>query len=459
MSKSMLRSFTWLGFVSISALVSFSAGSGQWIHWPSFRGTNASGIAEGYPTPLEWDVASSRGIRWRTPVPGLGHSSPAIWGDRVFITTAVGGPADSQLRVGLYGDISPVENDPVHAFKVLCLDKRSGKVLWERDAYTGLPRIKRHPKSTHANPTVATDGRHVVAFFGSHGLHCYDFKGKLLWSRDFGVLDSAFFVAPEAQWGFASSPVIHEGLVIIQCDVLKGSFLAALDITSGRDVWRTVRDDVPTWSTPAVWAVPSGPQVIVNGFRHIGGYDARTGKEIWKLRGGGDIPVPTPVTSDGLAFITNAHGGKSPIYAVRADAQGEITPAEGSLSSQCVAWSHPRDGAYMQTPIVYAGNLYVCKDNGVLSCFAAATGQRLFQERLSQGTTGFSASAVAGDGKIYYTSEEGDVYVLQAGAEFKLLKRNSLDEVCMATPALSEGVLYFRTRGHLVAVDGSTPPR
>ena len=259
-------------------------------------------------------------------------------------------------------------------------------------------------------------------------------------------------MAPEAQWAFASSPIIHGDRVIIQVDVQKDSFVAALDLASGRELWRTPRADVPTWSTPAVVGTGAGAQVVLNGWKHIGGYDLETGKERWRMTGGGDIPVPTPIAAHGLVVITNAHGGQSPIYAIRPTAQGDITLKPGETSNAHIAWSVPRDGAYMQTPLVYGDLLYVCKDNGVLSVFDVKTGQRAYQARLADGSTGFSASPVASNGHLYFTSEEGDVYVIAAGREFKQVAVNPLGEVVMATPAISDGALFFRTRGHLVAV-------
>jgi outer membrane protein assembly factor BamB len=335
---------------------------------------------------------------------------------------------------------------------VMCFDKQKGSLSWERTVKTGVPIVKRHPKSTHASSTLATDGQHLVAFFGSEGLYAYDLKGELLWKKDFGTLDSGFFIAPEAQWGFASSPIIRDGRLVIQVDVQKGSFVAAFDVRTGRELWRTPRADVPTWSTPAVVSMNGRDQVIVNGWKHIGGYDLETGKEVWRMTGGGDIPVPTPITGQGLVFITNAHGKMSPIYAIKPTATGDISLEEGETSNTHIAWSYARDGAYMQTPILYGDILYVCRDNGVLSAFDATTGQRHYQKRLGNGTTGFSASAVAAAGRLYYTSEDGDVYVVKAGSTFELLATNPLGEVAMATPAISENALIFRTRGHLLSI-------
>jgi outer membrane protein assembly factor BamB len=283
-------------------------------------------------------------------------------------------------------------------------------------------------------------------------LFCFDFAGKLLWQKNLGPLDSGFFMVPSAQWGFASSPVIHNGVVIVQCDVQKESFLAAFNVSDGREVWKTARDEVPTWSTPTVHSSHGREQIIVNGYKHIGGYDFRTGKEIWKLKGGGDIPVPTPVVAEDLIFITNAHGRMSPIYAIRTTAEGDISLVDNESSNKHIAWSVPRRGNYMQTPIVVGGHLYCCNDAGVLACYDARSGTSVYSERLGGGGAGFSASGVSAEGKLYFTSEQGTVYVVKAGPKFELVARNELNESCMATPAMSEGNLFFRTRHHLIAL-------
>jgi outer membrane protein assembly factor BamB len=420
------------------------------VNWPSFRGPNANGIAESYSTPISWDVDTAKNIKWKIPVPGLAHSCPIIWGDRMYITTATG-ETDAELKVGLYGSIEPVDDDSIHEWKVYCLDKNTGKILWEKTAHKGVPKVKRHPKATHANSSPATDGKYVVAFFGSEGLFCYDRDGNLIWKKDFGLLDSAFFMVPSAQWEFASSPVIHQGVVIVQCDALNTAFLAALDIQTGKELWRTTREDVPTWSTPTIHVGERQTQIIVNGFKHIGGYDFKTGKELWKISGGGDIPVPTPVVAHGLVFINSAHGRLSPIYAIKLDSDGDISLTEEKTSNESIVWSVRRGGSYMLTPLIYGDFLYNVQSNGALSCYRAKTGELVYKEQLGK-MTGFSASGVAADGKLYFTSEEGDVFVLKAGPEFEVLSTNSMKDECMATPAISEGTLYFRTHHYLVAV-------
>jgi outer membrane protein assembly factor BamB len=422
------------------------------IDWPQFRGIGANGISEGFSLPERWNVATGENVRWTAAVPGLSHSSPIVWGDMVCVTTAVAQGKEEALKVGLFGDITPVDDATSLSWEVYCFDKKNGARRWSAVAHKGIPKIKRHPKGTHANSTLATDGRRLVAMFGSEGLFAYDTSGTLLWRKDLGLLESGFFQVPEAQWGFASSPVIHGDRVIVQADVLKGSFLATFDVATGRELWRTARNDYPTWSTPTVHSANDRTQVIVNGFKHVGGYDLATGKELWRMNGGGDIPVPTPVVHGDLAIITNAHGPAAPIFAVRIGATGDISLAAGAQTNDHVAWSQQREGAYMQTPIVYREQLYVCRDNGVLSVYEVATGRRLYQQRLADGTTGFSASAVAGDGKVYYASEDGSVLVIKAGPVFEQIAENEMGETLMATPAISEGTIFFRTRTRLTAV-------
>ena len=410
-----------------------AAGIASAADWPQFRGPAASGIGTGNP-PLEWNTETGKNVLWKREIPGLAHSSPIVWGARIFLTSAVPAKGESALKLGLYGDVMPVEGEGPQSFNVYCVERKTGKILWERTAISGQPKIKRHPKSTHANPTPATDGKHVVASFGSEGLFVYDFEGNLLWKKNLGVLDSGFFRVPEAQWGFASSPIIHERMVIVQADVQKDSFLAAFDVGTGRELWRTPRKEAPTFSTPTA----IGTQIVVNGWKEIAGYDSRTGKRLWQMEGAGDIPVPTPVSADGLIVLTSAHGGGRPIYALRPDGTR--------------AWSQERAGNYMQTPVLDGGLGYFCFDNGVLTVFQLRTGEQVYQQRLGGGGSGFSSSPVAAAGRLYITNEEGRTYVLALGARHNLLAENELGEAVMATPAIVDGVLYIRGRKHLFAI-------
>ena len=425
--------------------------------WPSFRGYRARGVVEGPPAPRDWDTERGRNVLWKTAIAGLGLSSPIVWNDRVYVTTAVASTGDDHLKAGLYGDIWPAKDDREYQWKLLCLDARSGTPRWERVATSGRPKVKRHPKSSHANSTPVTDGERVVAFFGSEGLYCYSADGELQWKRDFGVLDSGFFAVPAAQWGFASSPVIHGNFVVIQCDVQKDGFVAALDLKTGDTVWRTPRSDVPTWSTPCIHSHSGGTQVILNGYKHIGAYDLKDGREVWKLAGGGDIPVPTPIVGHGLVYITNAHGKLRPIYAIQADAQGELQ-ADGEQQSQAIQWYYPRRGSYMQTPLLVGDLLFACSDRGVLGCYDAKKGQTHFQQRLGSGISGFTASLVASGDVLYATAEGGDVFLIRAQKTFAQLPAQSIGETILATPALAGGRIYFRGRRHLICVGIAEKP-
>jgi outer membrane protein assembly factor BamB len=422
------------------------------VDWPSFRGIKANGVADGFPLASTWDVAKNQNVLWKTPIPGLGHSSPIIWGDRLCVASAVSGKADAGLRPGLYGDVQSVPDDTVHTWKLMCLDKKTGKATLDKTILTGVPKIKRHLKSTHANTTLATDGTRLVAMLGSEGLYAFDMTGKQLWKQDLGTLDAGWYVDPGAQWEFSSSPIIHDGAVIILSDVQKNSFLASFDVATGKELWRTARTDVPTFGTPTIHQVGGTTQILVNGWHHTGAYDFKTGKEIWKLDGGGDIPVPTPIAGHGLVFITNAHGGPPPVYAIRETATGTINLKAGAPASPHLAWSVPSDGSYMATPVLYGDLLYVCKWNGGLVAFDAKSGEKAYTLRLGDGQTAFTASVVAGDGKIYFTGEDGDVYVVKAGRTFEQIAKNPLGEVVMATPAISSGVIYFRTQKNIVAI-------
>jgi outer membrane protein assembly factor BamB len=429
-------------------------------NWPSFRGANANGIAKGAVTATTWNVEKSENILWKSAIPGLGHSSPIIWGDQLFVTTAVNESKTAPLKVGLYGDPGSAEDNDVQQWKILCLNKKTGAVLWNKTAYKGVPKQKRHTKATHANCTMATDGNNLVAFFGSEGLYCYDMQGNLRWKKDLGMLRISPMVyndvpdpkGADLEWGFASSPIIHNGRVFVQCDVLTNGFVAALNLADGKEIWRTSRDDTATWSTPNVCIDGPRPQLLVNGWKHMGGYDLENGKEIWHMSGGGDCPVPTPIVWDGLIFLMSSHGPRKPIYVVRTDAKGDVSLRNGATTNSYVAWSSLRGASYMQTPLVYGDYLYSCHVDGVLTCFEARTGKENYKERLGTGGEGFTASPVASEGKIYFTSEQGSVFVVKPGPEFTILATNKMSEVCMATPAISGNSIFFRTQGHVISV-------
>ncbi len=427
-------------------------------NWPQFRGPAATGVVEGQPAAVTWDAGKSVNTRWKIEVPGLAHSSPVVWGDKVFISTAVTSGAKDETRFGLYGDVAPVKDDPKHTWKVYALDKQTGKILWERIAYEGIPKVKRHPKSTHADSTPATDGKHLVVLFGSHGLYTYDMKGKLLWKQDLGVLDAGWFYDADYQWEHGSSPVIYKDLVIVQADIQKDSFIAAYSLKNGRLVWKTPREEISSWGTPTIYEGKTRAELITNGSKAIRGYDPATGKELWRLTPNSEVTTPTPFVAHDLIFVTSGYSPIQPIYAIRPGATGDISLAEGKESNTFIAWSKKRGGPYMPTPVVYGEHLYTCSNQGVLTAYNAHTGERIYQERLGGKGGAFTASPVASDGKIYLSSEDGDVFVVKAGPKYELLATNPVGEVMMATPAISGGLLIVRGLKHLFAFGPAAAP-
>jgi outer membrane protein assembly factor BamB len=420
--------------------------------WPSFRGPQAAGVAEGQNLPERWDARKGTHVKWKARIPGLAHSSPIVWGDRVFVTTAVSSRGGDHFRHGLYGDGDASEDRSVHTWKLYAFDRGDGKVVWERTAYEGVPREKRHVKASYANSTPATDGRYVVAFFGSQGLYAFDVRGRLVWKKDLGVLNAGAYDAPDYEWGTASSPVIYRHLVIVQCDTQKDSFLLAADLKTGRTVWKTPREELPSWGTPNVYAGKPGAELVTNASNFIRGYDPLTGRELWRLGGSSKITAPTPVFSGDLIVVASGRRPEAPIFVIRAGARGDITLGAGQTSSKHVAWSRQARGSYMPTPLVYGEHLYVLSNQGVLDCYELKTGAEVYRERIPHHGGGFSASPVAADGRIYLTSEDGDIFVVRAGPKFELLATNPMGELMMATPAISSGLMFVRTQHHLYAI-------
>lgn len=440
------------GSLSVCLILCFALSVAHGQNWPQFRGTGAQGTADGISTPATWDATKMSGVLWKTPIPGLAHSSPVVWGRRVIVTTAVSSEAKPSARYGLYGDVDPVKDEPKHTWHVMALDKQSGKIVWDRIAFEGVPKTKRHPKSTHASSTPATDGKHVVALFGSQGLLiCYDMNGKLLWKQDTGILDSGWFYDADYQWGHASSPIIYRNLVIVQADIQKDSFIAAYDIKSGKQVWRTSRDEIPSWSTPTVYEGPARAELVTNGTKFIRGYDPQTGKELWRIGPNSEIATPTPFAAHDLIFVSNGYRPIQPIYAIRPGANGDLTLKDGKDSNEFVAWSKQRGGPYMPTPIVYGEYFYTCSNQGVLAAYNASTGERIYQERIAGRGGAFTASPVAADGKLFFASEDGDVFVVKAGPKYEMVATNPVGEVMMATPAISDGLVIVRGVNNLFA--------
>jgi outer membrane protein assembly factor BamB len=422
-------------------------------NWPSFRGDGSAGNGDGQRAITEWDATTGKNIKWKTPIPGIATSSPIVWGNRVFATTAVSSAGNNSFRTGLYGDVKPVDDLSPHEWKMYCLDKATGKILWERAAVIGAPRTKRHTKSSQASSTPVTDGRRVVAVFGSAGVMiAWDYSGKELWRVNLGTLDSGWFFDPAFQWGHSSSPIIHRNAVILQADVQKGSFIAAWDIATGKQLWKTERaDEISTWGTPTIARTADGRDVLVTNGTKIRGYDPTSGKQLWTLGPNSEITIGTPVAGNGLVYVTGGYPPVRPIYAIRPEAEGDISLQKGQESNQSIAWSNMTEGTYIPTPLLYDGYLFTLNINGVLSAYDPQTGKRAFRGRVGTGGA-FSSSPVGADGRLYIASEDGEVYVISATPDMKQLAKNDMKEVIMSTPAISDGIMVVRTLGHVYGI-------
>jgi outer membrane protein assembly factor BamB len=434
--------------VALTLIPACAAADGN---WPQFRGPSGSGLGDGANPPVQWDVEKKTNIAWTAEIPGLSVSSPVVWGDRIFVTTAISSDPNQKWRTGLYGDTDSAPDRSSHQWKVLALDKKTGKVLWEQQAYQGIPKTKRHPKSSQASPSPATDGKAVVAYFGSEGLFAYSVEGKLLWKKDLGLQNAGWFFDPDSEWGAASSPVIYKNSVIVQCDRQKDSFIAAFDLKDGKELWRTARAEIPAWGTPTIATADGHSEMVTNGTKAIRGYDPDSGKELWTLGPNSEITCTTPVFGHGLIFVTAGYPPVQPIYAIRMGSKGDLTLKEGKDSSDAIAWSKKTGGSYLPSPILYGDYLYLVNNNGILTAYEAKTGTRAYQQRVGPGGS-FTASPIAGAGKLYIATEEGDVYVVKAGAQFELLAKNSVGEPVLATPALSGDLLLVRGAKHLFAI-------
>ena len=429
----------------LAALLAASPAAAQ--NWPSFRGPDGNGVAAAAATPPDsWDVSSSRNIAWQTAVPGLAHSSPIVWGDRIYVTTAVASAGKAGVKTGAAG-IDSADDMVAHSWRLIAVDRRTGNVAWDREVHKGLPRMKRHIKASHASATPATNGQVIVALLGSEGLFCFDMNGGLKWRQDLGVMDVGLVDDPTYQWGPASSPTIYESLVIVQNDRHKDSYVAAFDLATGKEVWRAAHDEYPSWATPAIARGATRTEVVTNGGKYIRGLDVKTGRELWRLSDDNtQVKVPTPIVSGNTVIVTGGYpGGGRPIYAIRLGGSGE-------LRTSGLAWRAERGSPYTSTPILYEGILYACTDNGILSAYDPANGERIYQQRVGRGGSGFSASPIAAAGRLYLASEDGDVFVVRAGRKYELLATNRMGEVLMATPAVAGNMLIVRTQTQLVGI-------
>ena len=417
-------------------------------NWPAFRGNFVSGIADGQHPLVSWNAKTGANLVWKRYIPGLAHASPIVWGNKIFLITAQSSDTTAEYRVGLFGDVEPANDTTSHIWKIFCIDKQTGKIVWEKKAYEGVPRVKRHVKASQANATPVTNGEFVVALFGSEGMICYDFKGKEIWKKDLGIIDAGWFYNEETQWGPASSPVIYGNTVIIQCDRSKDSFLAAYDLKTGNEVWKTPREEISSWGTPTLCHGKTRDELVTNATRFIRAYDPATGKELWRLSPNSEITVGSPVCIDSLVFITAGYPPVYPVYAIKLGGNGNISIPDSLDSGIYIQWRKKRGGTYMPSPIAYNGFLYTLSNSGQLICYNAGTGEIKYKETIKGGGA-FSASPVAADGKIYCTSEEKGVFVIRAAAEYELITCNPMGEICMATPAISDGFIFIRGQHHL----------
>ena len=434
-------------FIFVDLIGSSAAVAGESV-WPQFRGPNSLGVADGNQLPDQWD--KSKNIAWKAPVPGVGWSSPIGWNDKVFITSVLKEGELETPKKGLYfGGDRPEPSKDRHVYKVLAYDLKSGRRLWEKDVHKAPPESSIHLKNTYASETPVTDGSRIYAYFGNLGLYCLDFDGNEIWSKQF---DS---VPTRLGWGTAASPVLYKGRLYVVNDNDSKSFLTALDASTGDEIWRINRDEPSNWATPYIWENATRTEIITPGKNKVRSYNLK-GEQLWQFGGMSSIVIPTPFSKFGLLYITSGYVGDQvrPLFAVRPGASGDISLAEGESSNHYIAWHHRKGGPYNPSPIVYGDYLYVLYDRGLLSCYDAKTGKLIYdRERLNKGSfAAFTASPWAYDGKLFCLSEDGETFVVQAGPEYQLLGKNSLDEMAMATPALLGNSLIIRTMGHLYSI-------
>lgn len=430
--------------ILVLASVSVVAQDGD---WPQWRGPGGLGVSDETGLPAEWSPAAS--ILWKTELPGRGHSSPIVWGDRIFVTTSVRGEhlPGRKAPVHLGFDLKPgyvhpdsVDVDYRYALKVLAIEATTGRVLWERTAYDGPMYDDRHRKNTYASSTAVTDGRLVYAFFESAGLYCYDLDGNLQWQTSLGGI-------AKAGLGPGTSPVIYERLVILQCDqeMGDGSFIVALDRYSGKEVWRIPRTNRRSWATPLLVRAGDRTELVASGAESVIAYDPATGRELWRANGVQSHPIPSAVAGHGLVFVTAGSQAKRAL-AIRLGGSGNLT------DSPHVVWRYTKGTAYVPSPILYGRYLYLMTDAGLLTCLDAITGELQYEGGRVPVPATFTASPVAADGRLLLTSEDGDTFVIKAGPSHEVLRTNSVGEPVYASPAIARGRIYIRGERHLFAI-------
>lgn len=415
--------------------------------WPQFRGPQSTGVADDPALPETW--SATRNVVWKTEIPGSGWSSPVVWGDRIFLTSVISTVAPETPKKGLYfgGNREGIPTDE-HRWMVYAVDWKTGKIVWEREVHRGSPRSSHHLKNTYASETPVTDGERVYAYFGNLGLFVFDMAGKTVWSEHWGPFRTRY------GWGTAASPVLYKDRVYVVNDNDDHSFLAALDKRTGKQIWRVTRDEASNWSTPFIWENGQRTEIITAGTRKVRAYDL-DGKVLWELGGMSSIVIPTPFAQHGLLFLASGYVGDNvrPVFAVRPSARGDISLKESETGNEYIAWYQRQAGPYNPSPLVYGDFYYTLLDRGMMTCNEARTGREIYgKQRIDPETTAFTASPWAYNGKIFALSEDGDTFVIQSGEQFKVLGKNPLDELCMATPAIARGSLIIRTASKLYRI-------
>ncbi|MGI9243119.1 MAG: PQQ-binding-like beta-propeller repeat protein [Verrucomicrobiales bacterium] len=411
-------------------------------NWPQFRGSGVMGSAENSELPDRW--SETENVAWKVSVPGMGWSSTVIWGNRIFLTTAVSEGEIEEVKQGLYFGGERPRPEDVHEWRVLCYDLGSGEELWNRLVHRGVPAQARHLKNSYASETPVTDGERVYAYIGNVGLFAFDMDGKELWKRQWKPVETRH------GWGTAASPALHGDRLYIVNDNEDQSFLCAIDKTNGELIWTSDRDEGSNWSPPFVWENSQRTEIITTGTGKTRSYDLE-GNVLWTLGGFSSITVPSPLAQGDLLYLCSGYVGdkRRPVFAIRPGAKGDISLADGDTESQSVAWVQPTAAPYMPTPLLYDGRLYVLLDRGLFNCYDAENGDVIYErERLGK-SAGFNASPLAYNGKIFCFGERGEAVVLRAGDDFEELHRNELGELIMATPAIAGDSLIVRTVNHL----------
>ena len=442
--------------LTIGIIVLISAALVRADNWPQFRGLQG-GVAPDDPAlPDAW--GSAQNTVWKLDVPGYAWSSPVVWGDHVIVTSAINTIGEAPMNAvptylsrALGGAMTGADiTSPAdaHRWIVYDVDFKTGKIRWEREVRMAAPTHTRHQKNSYASETPVTDGQRVYTYFSNAGLFAFDMEGKPVWAKPIDTLKM------RTGWGGAASPALHDGRVYIVNDNEERSFLAAFDAATGAELWRVARDEASNWTSPYVWVHSGRTEIVTAGTRKVRSYSL-DGTLLWELAGMSSIDIPTPFATDGLLYVQSGYPTDRLkfAYAIRPGASGDISLTPGETSNQFVVWSNPSLGTYATSSLVYGGYYYTLLDRGILLCHDAKTGKEIYgRQRVALDAPGFTASPWAYNGKIFAMSEDGDTYVIQAGAEFKVLGKNSLNEMTLASPAVANGSLIVRTASKLYRI-------